>query len=88
MFGVSSNKMAFILQVLCNQHNIISVRHGRERAHHAQVKGCCVQGVTSRTNGMFFVAVGEVIQLNYTTDIILSCVFHSLMPGVQGACPR
>lgn len=87
MFGVSSNKMDFILQVLGRQHDIISVRRGREKAHHAQVKGWCVQGAKRRTNGMLFVTAGEVIQLNYTNDIILSCVFHSLTPGVQRTSP-
>lgn len=39
MFEVFSNKMAFILQVLCCQHDIIFIICGGERAHHAQVKG-------------------------------------------------
>lgn len=87
MFRVSSNKVAFILQVLCSQHDIISLRHGGERAHHAQVKGRCGQGATSRTKDRLFVTVGEVIQLNYTIDVILLRVFYSRLPGVQRACP-
>lgn len=88
MFGVSSNKMALYFTGPRKQHDIISVRRARESAHHAQVKGWCVQGVTSRTSGMLFVTAGEVIQLNYTIDIILSCVFHSLTPRVQRTSPR
>lgn len=39
MFEVFSNKMTFILQVLCSQHDIIFITHGGEGAHCVQVKG-------------------------------------------------
>lgn len=83
MFRVSSNKVAFILQVLCSQHDIISLRHGGERAHHAQVKGRCAQGATSRPNRLF-VTVGRVISLNYTIDVILLRVLLMYAWGAEG----
>lgn len=80
-----SNKKAFIfVGPLQSQHCIIFITHGRQKAHHTQVKGWLVWQVISRTNGRMFVTVWEVNQLDYTIVIILFMCFTHILLGCRG----
>lgn len=57
LFEVFPNTAAFILQVLCSQHDAIFITRGGESAHHVQVKGWWVQQATSTATGRLLVTV-------------------------------
>ena len=82
---VFSNKAAFIFQVIPSQYDAIFIIPGGERAHHVPVKQWWVPQATGMTNGRLPVTVSNNIQFHYTVDIILLCVFYSLITSVQRA---